>query len=74
MALSARQLIGEALAEVLQLDEVEQLLGGVAGFAELRTTPNSPGLDAQPKRDIVEYRHVAEQCVVLEHEANVPLP
>jgi hypothetical protein len=35
--------------------------------------PHAARLDAQAEGDVLEHRHVAEQRVVLEHEAHLPL-
>ncbi len=35
--------------------------------------PLAARLHAQPERNVLEHRHVAEQRIVLEHEADLPL-
>jgi hypothetical protein len=68
-ALAAGQLVGIAIAELLQLHQRQQLLGPGADRLGLR-----PGLarpDLQAEADIVQHAHVPEQGVVLEHEADL---
>ena len=67
LALPARELGGIAVAEALELDEVEQL---VHALADLGPGP-PPHLEAEG--DVVSHRHVLEGGVVLEDEADVAL-
>ena len=67
LALTARELRGIAVAEALELDEVQQLLDPLAN---LRPRP-PPHLE--PERDVVAHRHVLERGVVLEDEADAAL-
>mmetsp|Transcript_1013 Transcript_1013/g.2513 ORF Transcript_1013/g.2513 Transcript_1013/m.2513 type:complete len:443 (-) Transcript_1013:3285-4613(-) len=71
LALAAGELWRETVGQPVELHELQQLddalldLGlGQALLARL---------DAQPERDVVEHRHVTEQRVMLEHEADLAL-
>ncbi len=66
LALSTGQLCGIALAEVRELDELEELGHAVA---DLRARP-SP--DLQAEGDVVPDGHVLEGRVVLEDEPHAP--
>ena len=71
LALAARQLGREAFGNPVQLHQLEQahhLLAdlGLAGALAAR-------LHAQAEGHVLEHGHVAEQRVVLEHEAHVAL-
>ena len=70
LALAARELVGIAGGEAAELHEVEQLAHPVADLAFRR--PRRPRPHPQPEGDVLEDRHVAEQRVVLEDEADVP--
>ena len=67
LALPAGELRGIAVAEALELHEVEQL---VHAFADLGLRPFS---HLQAERDVVANGHVLERGVVLEDEADVAL-
>ncbi|SPZ06525.1 Uncharacterised protein [Pseudomonas aeruginosa] len=69
LPLATGELLGIAVGEPVELHHVEQLvdLGLDRGFAR----PLALGLHAQAEGDVVEHRHVAEQRVVLEDEADV---
>jgi hypothetical protein len=66
LPLSARELSGIAVTEVLQLDEGQELVYAVA---DLRSWPLA---HHEAERDIVTHGHVLERGVVLEHEPDVP--
>ena len=59
------------MAERLELDQAQQLVDATADLRLLR--PLAARLDAQPEGDVLEHRHVAEQRIVLEDEADLPL-
>ena len=67
LPLPSRQLGRVAMAEVLELDEVQKLVDALCdlGFRPLA--------HLQSERDVVAHRHVLERSVVLEDEADVPL-
>ena len=67
LPLPAGELRGIALAEPLELHELEQLVHALADLL-LRTPPHR-----QPERDVVGDRHVLERRVVLEDEADAAL-
>ncbi len=71
LPLPARQLGRIALREPVELHEREQLVHLLADRRLAR--PLAARLHAQPERDVLEHRHVAEQRIVLEHEADLPL-
>ena len=67
LALSARELMGITLLQVLQPEQAEQ-------FFHARTdVARPPFLDLQAEGDVVEHRHVVEEGVILEDEADVAL-
>src|SRR5262249_26727574 len=68
LPLPAGELRRQGLLETLELHQLEQLPHAVADLS-LR-----PLADAQPKPDVVEHCHVAEERVVLEDEPDVALP
>src|SRR6266536_469571 len=67
LPLPSGELRGIALAEPLELHELEQLVHAVADLL-LRPAPHG-----QPERDVVGNRHVLERCVVLEDEPDAAL-
>jgi hypothetical protein len=67
LALAAGELVGVALAEAVELDEREEL-----GHPRRDLGPRAAA-DAQGEADVLGHRHVAEEGVVLEHHAHVPL-
>ena len=71
LPLAARKLVRIALFQPGKLDEVEQFRGAPADFACGGPRRARPHLQA--KADIVGDRHVAEQRVVLEDEADIAL-
>src|SRR4029453_11542423 len=71
VTLTSRQLRRVTLLEAGELNEVEQLKR-----AALDLLPARPPLvwpHTQAEADILEHRHVAEQSVVLEHQADIAL-
>ena len=71
LALAARQLVRIARRGVAQLHQFEQPLHALGDLGRRRTQLARPGLQA--KGDVLEHRHVPEQRVVLEHEADPAL-
>ncbi len=71
LALAARELVGIALFEARELDQIEQLHGAAADLAGGRAGGARAHLEAE--RDVLEDRHMAEQRIVLEHEADIAL-
>ena len=71
LALAAGQLAGIAIGQPVQLNEIEQLLHARAdlrlGLADLAR------LHAQAECDVLEHAHMAEQSVMLKHEADIAL-
>ena len=67
LTLAAGQLVGEAAAQTGKADQLQQLLhpGLDLGFG--------PVLHLQAEGDVFEHGHIAEQGVILEHEAHSPL-
>ena len=55
------------MAELRQVDELEQLVDPGLDLVL------GPLADLQPERDVLGHRHVLEDGVVLEHEADVAL-
>ena len=72
LPLTAGELTGIALFQARQLHEVEQIQNALSDLRPRRPARARP--DFQAEGDVVEHRHVAEERVVLEHEADVPLP
>jgi hypothetical protein len=68
LALAARKLGGAALTEAAELHKVEQVPDTAVDLARLRPLAARP--HPQPVGDVVGHGHVAEQGVVLEHEAD----
>ena len=60
-----------ACRDVAELHQIQQLLDPGADGRLVRAF--AARLDPQAKGHVLEYRHVAKQGVVLEHEANVAL-
>jgi hypothetical protein len=71
LALAAGELARIAVGEPVELHEIEQLFHPGADRGLL--FPDRARLHAQAEGDVLEHCHVAEQRVVLEHEADVPL-
>ena len=67
LALAARELRRIAVAEALQLDEVQELVDALPDLG-LRSFPH-----LEPERDVVPHGHVLEGRVVLEDESDVAL-
>ena len=68
LALAAGELRGVAVRDPVELHELEQLLHARLDLALGRPQPPRP--HAEPEGDVLEHRHVAEERVVLEHEAD----
>ncbi len=70
LPLPARELMRIAFRKPVELNEIEQLVDPIANrrFAH----PLRARTDTEAKRDVLEDRHVAEERVVLEHEADLP--
>ena len=68
LLLTARELARQALVVALERDEPQQLRAPAAPVG----APHAAR--AQRELDVVGHRHVAEQRVVLEHEADLALP
>ena len=66
LLLPAREAIGELLGLVEQADAVEQLVGARLGLA-----PRLPARLARCERDVLQHRHVREQVVGLEDDADL---
>src|SRR5688572_22540648 len=64
LLLAARQFAGHALLHAVERDQFQQLVAAFAAFSRAHAP------DAQRKFHVVRDRHVAEQRVVLEHEAD----
>ena len=71
LALAAGELRRVAAAEAVELDQVEQLARPASRICAFGG--RSPAADAQAEGDVLEDGHVAEQGVVLEHEADAAL-
>ena len=71
LPLPPRKLLRIALFEPAELHQVEQFHGAAADFACGRACGARP--DLQPERDVFKHRHVAEQRIGLEHEADIAL-
>src|SRR5439155_16730901 len=69
LALPAGELRRIACRGPIELYECEQLEHPPPDLLFVR--PVAPRTDAQPERDVLEHRHMAEQCVVLEDEADL---
>jgi hypothetical protein len=69
LALTARQLGREAVGQPVQLHQLQQVVH--LGTDDLFRRPLAARLHAQAESHVVEHAHVAEQRVVLEHEADV---
>ena len=67
LALAARELLRAPPAEAREPDQLEQLL------APLPALLLGDARDAQRELDVVRHRHVAEERVVLEHEADAAI-
>jgi hypothetical protein len=67
LALTARELRRHAPAQALELDEPEELVDARVDLGL------GPLADAQREGDVLEHVEVAEQGVVLEHQADVAL-
>src|SRR5690606_32287840 len=71
LSLASGKLRRIAVGQPLQLDQLQQLIDPSPNFRLLG--PLAPRPYAQPEGDVVEHRHVAEQRIVLEDEANLAL-
>ena len=71
LALAARQLRGVAVGQPVELDELQELRHARADLV-LGEAPRARP-HAQAEGDVLEHRHVAEERVVLEHEADAAL-
>ena len=71
LALAAGQLVGEALVEAAELHQLQQLQAAAADLGGSRAF--LARAHAQAESDVVQHRHVLEQGVVLEHEADAAL-
>ena len=71
LLLAAGELRRIAAAEAAELDDVEQLLDAPRDLGPRR--PQAPRTDLEAVGDVVGHRHVAEQRVMLEDEADAPL-
>ena len=69
LALAAGELARIAVGKPVELHEIEQLLDPRAD--RRLVLPDRARLHAQAEGDVLEHAHVAEQRVVLEHEADV---
>ena len=68
LALAARELRRHRVLVALELHQAQQLHARGRG-----SRPSGRLRTRRPKRDVVEHRHVPEERVVLEHEADVAL-
>ena len=68
LALAAGKLGGHAVAEAVELDELEQR---VDALPDLGVRGAVAAAHAQPESDVLEDAHVAEEGVVLEDEAHL---
>ena len=71
LALAAGELLGIALVEAGELDEVEELHRAPADFVARR--PGFSRANLESERDVLEHRHVAEERIGLEDEADVAI-
>ena len=71
LALTARQLRGQALAERAELHQLEQPFHARANLRLSRA--GAARTCAQSERHVLEHRHVAEQRVLLEDETDIAL-
>jgi hypothetical protein len=68
LALAARQLARVALAEAGQLDQLEQLLDAAVDLVAF--DGRGRAASREPEGDVLRDGHVAEQGIMLEHEAD----
>ena len=71
LPLSSRQLRRIAIAEVIELHELQQVgdfVGDLLGRRTMRARPH-----AKTERDVLEHRHVTEERVMLKHEPDAAL-
>ena len=71
LALSARELVRQAIAIARQLHQLQQLAHAPAHFRCRRSLRTRA--DVQAKGHVLEHAHVPEQRVVLEHETHLPV-
>src|SRR5258705_809011 len=71
LALTAGQLGRQTFPQRAELHQLEQLLHARADFQLARA--QAARARTQPERNILEYRHVTEERVILEHETDVAL-
>ena len=71
LALAARQLRGIALAEPRQVNQREQIVDALGDLGLGRTVAALHDLEAEG--NILGHRHVPEQGIMLEHEADAAL-
>ena len=71
LPLAAGELTGKALLQAGELHEVEEVQHALADFRLGRAAAAGP--HRQAEGDVVEHRHVAEQRVMLEYEADIAL-
>jgi hypothetical protein len=71
LTLTSRQLRRITPLEARELNEVEQLKRAALDLLPARPPLVRP--HTQAEADILEHRHVAEQSVILEHEADIAL-
>ena len=71
LSLAAGELRGVTLGLPIELHEFQELVHAAANFGLGRPLPSA--FDTQPEGDILEHGEVAEQRVVLEHEADLAL-
>lgn len=72
LPLAAGKLVGQAMAEVAQLDEFEQFRDAIPDLGARRAVGPLP--HAETEGDIVRHCHVPEEGVMLEDHADLALP
>src|SRR5205823_10443200 len=68
LALTARELARIAPAKARELHQAEQFLDAFAD--RIARWTGAAAHDAEPEGDVLRDRHVAEQCIMLEDEAD----
>ena len=71
LPLAAGQLRRTTVGHEIELDELEQVADAPVDLGAGR--PPVAGPDPQAERDVLEHRHVTEERVMLEHEADAPI-
>ena len=71
LALAAGQAAGITIGQPVELHQLQERVNPVANLLTRR--PRLTRLDAQAERDVLEHRHVPEQRVMLEDEADAAL-